>query len=88
MREIDSGKKNSFTKLHTVRETASLLQVSLSTVYSLVHSGKLPFISVGSKKGYRFSESDLQEFVSANRRIFEVKPTQHKRRDLKHLDLT
>jgi excisionase family DNA binding protein len=74
-------------QLHTIRDAASILCVSKSTMYSLVHSGRISFVSVGGKKGYRFTESDLQDFINANRQVFRSKPKLPKRQPYKHLKL-
>lgn len=46
-----------------VYEVAQRLNLSLSTVYQLVESGRLPSHNVGLKKGIRVAESDLLSYV-------------------------
>lgn len=71
--------------LLTVKEAAALLRVSRSTLYCLLKTGKLPFITVGSSKGYRFSLSDLEEFIDGNRKVFQTNEKPKRQRKFKHL---
>lgn len=40
-------------RLLTVKEAASGLSCSASTVYLLINRGELPYVCVGQSKGYR-----------------------------------
>ena len=48
----------------TIVETAELLNVSVSQVYNLVHSGELPAIRVGVKGPWRVAQSVLEQFIA------------------------
>ncbi len=41
---------------------AQRLECSVSNVYNLINSGKLPRTKVGAKKGYRVYEADLKAY--------------------------
>lgn len=49
-----------YKPLYTVKEVARVLQVSINTVYSLMNTGKLPYLLIGSKK---IRGSDLERFI-------------------------
>jgi excisionase family DNA binding protein len=50
-------------------EVSQRLNCSLSNVYALVDSGKLPVIRTGGfGKGYRVSEDDLRTFIDSCRK--------------------
>ena len=49
-----------YKPLYTVKEVARVLQVSINTVYSLMNTGKLPYLLIGSKK---VRGSDLERFI-------------------------
>jgi excisionase family DNA binding protein len=49
-------------------EVAERLNCSLSNVYNLIESGKLPIVPTGARgKGYRVTETDLQAFIEQGR---------------------
>ncbi len=50
-------------KLMKVEDVAERLNCSISTVYDAVAAGELGAYSVGRRKGYRFSEEQLQAFL-------------------------
>lgn len=55
-------------KLLTVKETASILGVSLGSVYALVHSGQLDHRRIGTGRGtIRISEEDLEQYLEDSR---------------------
>jgi excisionase family DNA binding protein len=54
-----------------VRDVASRLNCSLSTVYVLIENGRLPAHRVGLRKGIRVSEEDLRAYLERNRGIVE-----------------
>lgn len=60
------GNGSNQEKLLTVTETASFLNLSVPTIYALVHQGVLP----NNKKGKRlyFLQSELLEYVKSGRR--------------------
>jgi excisionase family DNA binding protein len=71
------------------REAAEALSVSLSGIYALIDSGKIPVIPTGAGgKGYRIHPDDLAEFVRSRRKggvpsLFVERP----RPPLRHLKL-
>lgn len=58
---------NTMQKLLSVQETAEFLHVSTSTVYRYVSKGRIPSIRKGF--GHRFRISDLDEWLSKDKRI-------------------
>lgn len=46
-----------------VKEVAEILQVSIGTVYKLIHSGQVKAVRVG--KVYRIDPADLAEYLKA-----------------------
>ena len=46
---------------------AERLNVSLSTAYALVETGALPSVAVGTRKGLRVLENDLEMFIASRR---------------------
>ena len=73
------------TKLLTVAGVADLLSISKSLVYELVERGELPFIPVGTSKGYRFDPADVQAFVRTRKKQNEGRKSPTPRPRLKHL---
>ena len=53
----------SLAKLLTVAEAARILGCSDANVYAHITAGRLPFVSVGTSKGYRIDPKDLIEFI-------------------------
>jgi len=53
------------TPLMTVREAASFLQISISTLYGWAWQRRIPFVKVG--RALRFDKADLEEFVRSHR---------------------
>lgn len=47
---------------YTVRETAEILQLTDDKVYSLIHTGELPFVKVGGQ--YRIGKLRLWAFIN------------------------
>ena len=72
----------------TVKQTATRLEVSVATVYSLVASGKLKHYRIGNGRGVvRIAEEHLAEFLKrAEPRAAPPAPAPHVR--LKHLRLS
>jgi len=52
-------------ELLTIREAASLLSISVSTLYGWVWQRRIPFVKVG--RALRFDKADLERFIRANR---------------------
>lgn len=71
-----------------ISQVAERLNVSLSTAYALVETGALSSVAVGTRKGLRVLESDLEAFI-ASRRVHKGKdvrwPATTKPVKLKHL---
>ena len=51
----------------TVEEVARRFGVNVTTIYRLVHQGKLPAFKLGNQ--WRFSEARLEEWVADRERI-------------------
>ncbi len=68
---------NTMQKLLTVQEAAAFLHVSTSTVYRYVSRNKVPFIRKGF--GYRFRKSDLDEWLSKDKRIDLTLPQEYRK---------
>lgn len=49
-------------KFYTVQEVAEMLQIHWQSVLNYIKNGKLEAIKLG--KGYRISDSALQEFIA------------------------
>ena len=64
-------------KLLTVKETANSLKLSLSMVYRLISSGKLPSYAIGGC--IRVNETDLEKFLDLHRNEATPIPTNVKR---------
>jgi len=53
-------------KLLTVKETAALLTVGISTVWNLTRSGQLPNIKIADKVT-RWEEAQVMQFIASKR---------------------
>ena len=71
--------------MYTVEEVAVKLRCSASNVYSLIERGDLTYVSVGTSRGYRITEDDLQAFIESRKQHGAVKPQRATRPRLKHL---
>ena len=74
--------------LLTIAETALALSCSEANVYALIESGKLPYVSVGKRKGYWVSVEDIQAFIDSHKvqkRPTETRPPVRPR--LRHIRL-
>ena len=72
----------------TIAEAAQALGCSEANVYSLIDSGKLPYVPVGRKKGYRIASDDLDLFIGSRKlqkQPAETKPVSRPR--LHHIRL-
>ena len=56
---------DSVPQLLTIAQTAAQLGCSISNVYGLIASGRLPYVAVGRRKGYRISVDDLRRFIAS-----------------------
>ena len=57
-----------------VSQVAQRLNCSLSMVYQLIESGRLPSHNVGLKKAIRVSEDDLREYIERRRTAGRQRP--------------
>lgn len=76
-------------RLLRVNEVAQRLNLSLSTVYQLVESGRLTSHCVGMRKGIRVAESDLLAYVEQCRSARRQRPAPAPKKNgspFKHLD--
>lgn len=77
---------DSIPRLLTITEAAQVLGCSEANVYSLIESGKIPYVAVGRKKGYRIASDDLLLFIQSRKvrkQLAETKPVV--RRRLRHI---
>jgi excisionase family DNA binding protein len=59
-----------------LKQVAEILGCSLSNVYALGESGKLPIIAIGAGgKGYRVSEADLKGFLDSQKKGRKPEPS-------------
>lgn len=61
----DSSHKGDLTRFLTIADTAEVLNVSVSHAYSLVRSGELPAIRIGSRGQWRIEKSVLESYIEA-----------------------
>ena len=76
-------------RLLRVNEVGDRLNLSLSAVYQLIESGRLPSHCVGMRKGIRVAESDLLAYVEQCRSARRQAPASAPRKNgapFKHLD--
>jgi len=76
-------------KLLRVSQVAQRLNLSLSTVYQLIESGRLPSHQVGMRKGIRIAESALLAYVEGCRSVRRQTPAPPPAKNgspFKHLD--
>ena len=75
--------------LMTIKQVAEYLGCSERNVYSLLDRGELPYVLVGSSKGYRIDPADLRTFVQQRKvRGEREKPPRLNRTRLKHITLS
>ena len=58
---------DSIPRLLAISEAAQVLGCSDANVYSLIESGKIPYVAVGRKKGYRIASDDLHLFIQSRK---------------------
>lgn len=75
-------------KLLLVTEAAQTLNASISHVYGLMKSGRLPYvrIGIGRQGGKRIRKEDLDRFIEENL-VMEQEPAPSLKVKLKHLQL-
>lgn len=81
--------KASGERLLRVSEVADRLNLSLSTVYQLIESGRLPSHCVGMRKGIRVAESDMLAYVERCRSVRRQAPAPAPKKNgspFRHLD--
>ena len=72
--------------LLTIKQVADYLGCSERNVYALLDRNELPYILVGSSKGYRIDPIDLRAFVERRKvRGEQCKPRKLNRPRLKHI---
>ena len=52
-------------KFLTVKDIATLFNISITTVYRLMETRQLPFLKIGGM--YRFSEEMIEEYLETNK---------------------
>ena len=60
-----SESPNSLGRFLTLADTAELLNISVSQAYSLVRSGELPAIKIGTHGHWRIERSVLESYIEA-----------------------
>lgn len=61
----DAGLSGHFTRFLTIADTAEVLNVSVSHAYSLVRSGELPAIRIGTRGQWRIEKDVLESYIEA-----------------------
>ena len=61
----DSSLSENFARFLTIADTAEVLNVSVSHAYSLVRSGELPAIRIGSRGQWRIEKDVLESYIDA-----------------------
>ena len=61
----EPGEQQQLGRFLTIADTAMELNVSVSQVYTLVHSGELPAIQIGSRRQWRIERSILEGYIVA-----------------------
>lgn len=61
----DDGSARNLGRFLTVADTAALLNISVSSAYSLVRSGELAAIRIGTGGQWRVEQSAIDDFVAA-----------------------
>ncbi len=85
-----NSEPDSNVRLLTVAQAAEFLGCRVTNVYGLLRTGRLPFVRIGQRKGYRIDRRDLEQFVDSRkeRRIaIETTPSWKPRVALKHIRL-
>lgn len=61
----DVSPNGTFARFLTIADTAEVLNVSVSHAYSLVRSGELPAIRIGSRGQWRIEKVVLESYIEA-----------------------
>ena len=61
----DGSPNGTFARFLTIADTAEVLNVSVSHAYSLVRSGELPAIRIGSRGQWRIEKVVLESYIEA-----------------------
>ena len=61
----DASPRSAFARFLTITDTAEVLNVSVSQAYSLVRSGELPAIRIGTRGQWRIERDVLESFIEA-----------------------
>lgn len=61
----DASPTGTFARFLTIADTAEVLNVSVSHAYSLVRSGELPAIRIGSRGQWRIEKDVLESYIEA-----------------------
>lgn len=61
----EPGEQQQLGRFLTIADTAMELNVSVNQVYTLVHSGELPAIRIGSRRQWRIERSILEGYIAA-----------------------
>ena len=61
----DASSRSAFARFLTIADTAEVLNVSVSQAYSLVRSGELPAIRIGTRGQWRIERNVLESFIEA-----------------------
>jgi excisionase family DNA binding protein len=82
--ETTSGPK--ISALMTVSDVAERLRISVSLVYQMVESGKLPVIRIGNGRGaVRFTNEDIDSYINSHRVVAISPQSPTIRPHLKHI---
>lgn len=73
---------------YTAPQVAKILGVSLSTVYALKKAKLLVPLKVGVKKGYRWTDQIIADFLAKGGDVSAKKVSQKPIGPLQHLDLS
>ncbi len=61
----DARPSENFARFLTISDTAEVLNVSVGHAYSLVRSGELPAIRIGSRGQWRIEKTVLESYIEA-----------------------
>ena len=74
-------------RLLTIKEAANFLGCTPANVYALRQAGQLPFVPIGTRKGYRVDQIDLDAFIERRKERRDAAEPKLPRSRLKHLRL-
>lgn len=61
----DTDPEGSFVRFLTISDTAEVLNVSIGQAYSLVRTGELPAIKIGTRGQWRVERAVLESYIQA-----------------------